>query len=42
LRDILIHDYANVSMEIVWDIVQNKILGLRKQLRAALAARRDQ
>lgn len=29
LRDILIHEYFGVNKEIVWDIVQNKILPLK-------------
>jgi uncharacterized protein with HEPN domain len=29
MRDILIHVYFNVDMEIVWDVVQNKLPGLK-------------
>ncbi|ACB84621.1 DUF86 domain-containing protein [Natranaerobius thermophilus] len=25
IRDVLIHDYAEVDLEIVWDVVQNKL-----------------
>ena len=30
-RDIVAHQYFGVSLEIVWDIVQNKLPGLRDQ-----------
>jgi uncharacterized protein with HEPN domain len=36
LRDILIHDYAGVDLDIVWDIVQNKLPELERCLRAVL------
>jgi len=39
LRDVLIHDYANVSLEIVWDIVKNKLPGLARQLRRSLQSK---
>ena len=29
LRDILIHEYFGIDVEIVWDIVQNKLSGLK-------------
>ncbi len=32
LRDILIHDYAGVDLDIVWDIVQNKVPPLQHEL----------
>lgn len=32
LRDILIHEYFGIDVEIVWDIVQNKLPPLEKQL----------
>ena len=34
LRDILIHAYFNVDMEIVWDIVTNKLPSLEQRVRA--------
>jgi len=37
LRDILIHDYANVNLQIVWDIVSNKVPELAEQVDAILA-----
>lgn len=37
LRDMLIHEYFGVDVEIVWDIVQNKIPPLTKQLRTILS-----
>ena len=36
LRDILIHQYFGVDIDIVWDIVQNKIPELEKQVRQIL------
>ena len=33
LRDILAHQYFGVDMEIVWDIVQNKLPALEAQIR---------
>jgi uncharacterized protein with HEPN domain len=36
LRDILIHEYFGVDLEIVWDIVQHKLPELRKGLRRIL------
>ena len=32
LRDRLIHDYFGVDYEIVWDVLQNRILPLRAQI----------
>ena len=32
MRDRLVHDYLGVDYEIVWDVVQNPIPGLRRQL----------
>jgi len=32
LRDILIHEYFGVDLEIIWDIIKNKIPELRKQV----------
>jgi uncharacterized protein with HEPN domain len=42
LRDVLIHDYANVSLEIGWDIVENKMPELTRQLRRILQSRDNQ
>jgi uncharacterized protein with HEPN domain len=33
LRDILIHAYPNVDLETVWDIIENKIPELKKQIK---------
>lgn len=38
MRDRLIHDYFGVDYEIVWDVVQNHIPELRRQLVSALEA----
>ena len=32
MRDRLIHDYFGVDLEIVWDVVQHHIPGLRAQV----------
>lgn len=29
LRDILIHDYSGVDIEIIWDVVENKVRKLK-------------
>ncbi|MCH7651764.1 MAG: DUF86 domain-containing protein [Nitrospinae bacterium] len=36
LRDILIHHYFGIDLEIVWDIVQNKLPDLERQIEAIL------
>jgi uncharacterized protein with HEPN domain len=36
MRDRLIHDYFGVDYEIVWDVVQNQIEELRRQIAAVL------
>ena len=36
LRDILIHHYFGIDLEIVWDIIQNKLPSLGKQIEAIL------
>lgn len=36
LRDILIHQYFGVDTQIVWDIVQNKLVPLEQAVRALL------
>jgi len=41
LRDILIHGYFLVDLDIVWDIVTNRLAPLCKQLRQLLAHRRQ-
>ncbi len=38
MRDRLIHDYFGVDYELVWDVVQNRIPELRRQLTAVLEA----
>jgi uncharacterized protein with HEPN domain len=37
LRDILIHQYFGVDVEIIWDIVQNKLPMLEKEVTRILA-----
>jgi uncharacterized protein with HEPN domain len=37
LRDILIHAYFGVDLEIVWDIIQNKLPVFGKQIELILA-----
>jgi uncharacterized protein with HEPN domain len=36
LRDILIHHYFGIDLEIVWDIVRNKLPSLEKQIEVIL------
>jgi uncharacterized protein with HEPN domain len=36
LRDILIHEYFGVDVEIVWDIVENKLPVLEQQIQSIL------
>ena len=36
LRDILIHQYFGIDVDIVWDIVQNKLPGLAESVRRIL------
>ena len=38
LRDILIHEYFGVNVEVIWDIVQHKLPDLEKATRALLAS----
>lgn len=33
LRNILIHDYFRVDLEIIWDIIENKLSLLEKQVK---------
>jgi uncharacterized protein with HEPN domain len=37
LRDILIHEYFGIDLEIIWDIVQNKLPDLESQAKALLS-----
>lgn len=32
MRDVLIHDYMGVDLEIVWEVVENRLTPLRDQL----------
>jgi len=36
LRDIVIHEYFGVDLEIIWDVVQNKLPGLRRAVAVIL------
>ena len=36
MRDRLIHDYFGVDYELIWDVVQNKIPGLRNAIEEIL------
>jgi uncharacterized protein with HEPN domain len=38
MRDRLIHDYFGIDYEIVWDVVQNRIPELRRQIFSLLKA----
>lgn len=37
LRDVLIHGYFTVDLDIVWDIVQNKVPELKEEVLAMIA-----
>lgn len=37
LRDILVHEYFGINLEIVWDIVQNKLPPLRNHIKDILS-----
>jgi len=37
LRDILIHDYFGIDMDIVWDVVQTKVPELARRVQQMLA-----
>jgi uncharacterized protein with HEPN domain len=36
LRDILVHEYFGIDVEIIWDIIQNKLPLLAKQIKSIL------
>jgi len=36
LRDVLIHNYFGISMDIIWDILQNQVERLESQIRSML------
>lgn len=36
MRDRVVHDYFGVSLDIVWDVVQNHLPLLREKIRQAL------
>ena len=38
MRDRLIHDYFGVDFELVWDVVQKRVPGLRDQIAVMLKA----
>ena len=37
LRDILIHQYFGVDLEIIWDVVKNKLPGLKEKIQKILS-----
>jgi uncharacterized protein with HEPN domain len=37
LRDIVIHEYFGIDVDIVWDIVQHKLTPLESQIKQVLA-----
>jgi len=41
LRDILIHHYFGIDVRIIWDVVQNKLPDLQRQVRAILNSMDD-
>ncbi len=36
MRDVLIHHYMGVDLEIVWDVSQNKLEDLRSKIQSLL------
>ena len=36
LRDKIVHDYYGVNLKILWDVVQDKLPGLKDQVRKLL------
>jgi len=39
MRDVLIHDYFNVNIKIVWDVVQYKLSALEQVVKESLRSR---
>jgi len=39
LRDILIHEYFGINVEVVWDVVQHKLSGLEDAAKKLLGAK---
>ena len=37
LRDILIHDYFGVDLEIIWDVIENKIPNLKSSVKQIIS-----
>ena len=37
MRDVLIHDYFEVDLQIVWDVVQNRLAILKEHIEALIA-----
>lgn len=42
LRDILIHAYFGIDMDIVWDIIKNKVPVLKKEVSELLSELKDE
>ena len=36
LRDILIHEYFGLNSEIIWDVIQNKLPALEREIRSII------
>ncbi len=36
IRDVLVHDYASIDLFIVWDVIENKIEKLKKEIKVLL------
>lgn len=37
MRHVLVHDYYQINLEILWDIIQNDIPPLREQIKGYLS-----
>ena len=40
LRNLVIHEYFRINLDIIWDIVQNDIPSLKQQIKAILQERK--
>ena len=40
MRDVLIHDYLGVDLEIVWEVVENQLAALKRKLRKILKSQK--
>ncbi len=41
MRHILVHDYFGIDTAVVWDVVEQDLPGLKRQIESLLATMRD-